>query len=164
MINFGIRGHARVGVHMLKFVQNLFNLNSALLQNAQAVTLYDEALALHGAKEYRKAFPLMKEAAELGNSQAQSVLGSMYLLGQGTKENGQEAERWLKQAVEVGFDDAVGLLGMAYATGKAGMKINIPLARELLAKAASKGDAQSAQMLEMIAKGEGRFGKRKARR
>ena len=107
---------------MLKFLQSLMQLNEVIVNKAKAVTIYDDALALHQAKNYQKAFPLMREAAELGNVQAMSVLGSMYLLGQGVAENGREAERWLKQAVAGGFEDATSILGMAYATGSAGIK------------------------------------------
>jgi TPR repeat protein len=142
---------------MLKFLQTLLSLNGALLAKARSTTIYDEALALHSAKEYKKALPLMKEAAELGSLESMSILGSMYLLGQGVAENGAEAERWLKQAVDGGFEGAVSVLGMAYATGQAGIKINIPLARQMLTQAAEKGDRQSARMLEMMDKGAGMF-------
>ena len=80
---------------MLKFIQQLIDLNSELLARARSATKYDEALALYEVKEYSKAFPLMKEAAELGGLPAMSILGSMYLLGRGVRENGTEAERWL---------------------------------------------------------------------
>ena len=142
---------------MLKFIQQLIDLNGVLMAKARSATVYDEALALHGAKEYSKAFPLMKEAAVLGSLPAMSILGSMYLLGKGVPENGVEAERWLKQAVDGGFEGAISVLGMAYATGSAGIRINIPLARQLLTRAAEKGDQQSARMLKMMDKGEGMF-------
>jgi TPR repeat protein len=81
----------------------------------------------------------------------------MYLLGRGVRENGAEAERWLKQAVEGGYEGAISILGMAYATGSAKIRVDIPLARQLLTQAAEKGDQQSARMLEMMAKGQGIF-------
>jgi len=142
---------------MLKFIQQLIDLNAALLAKARSATKYDEALALYEVKEYSKAFPVMKEAAELGSLPAMSILGSMYLLGRGVPENGAEAERWLKQAVEGGDEGAISILGMAYATGSAKIRVDIPLARQLLTQAAEKGDQQSARMLEMMAKGQGIF-------
>jgi TPR repeat protein len=142
---------------MLKFIQHLIDLNSTLLAKAKLATNYEEALALYEAKEYTKALPLMKEAAELGSLPAMSVLGSMYLLGRGTSENGVEAQRWLKKAVDGSFEGAISVLGMAYATGSAGIKINIPLASQILTLAAENGEQQSARMLEMMNKGEGMF-------
>src|SRR5258705_11859004 len=78
---------------MLKFIQQLIDLNSALVAKARSTTIYDEALALHEAKEYAKAFPLMQEAAGLGSLPAMSLLGSMYLLGRGTREDGVKAHQ-----------------------------------------------------------------------
>jgi TPR repeat protein len=149
---------------MLKFIQQLIDLNSALLSKARSATKYDEALALYQAKEYSKAFPVMKEAAELGSLPAMCILGSMYLLGRGARENGVEAERWLERAMDGGFEDAISVLGMAYATGSAKIRTDIPRARQMLAQAAEKGDEQSARMLEMMDKGQGMFrGLRKGR-
>jgi TPR repeat protein len=142
---------------MLKFIEQLLSLNNALLAKAKSATKYDEALAAYEAKEYSKAFPVMKEAAELGSLPAMSILGSMYLLGRGARENGVEAERWLKRAVDSGFEGAISVLGMAYATGSAKIRIDIPLARQLLTQAAEKGDQQSVRMLKMMDKGEGMF-------
>jgi uncharacterized protein len=146
---------------MLKFIQQLMEFNGALLTKARSTTIYDEALALYEAKEYSKALPLMREAAELGNLPAKSVLGSMYLLGRGVRENGVEAERLLQEAVEGGFEGAISVLGMAYATGSAGLRTDIPLARRMLTHAAEKGDHQSKRMLEMMDRGEGMFRKLK---
>lgn len=101
----------------------------------------------------------MREAAELGNTNAMSLYGSMFLLGQGVPENGKEAEIWLKRAVQNGDKNAVSLLGMAYATGKAGFIRDLKQGRELLSQAADAGDVQSARMLEMMDKKQGIFGR-----
>lgn len=146
---------------MLKIVQHLLDLSSAVLKKNQADELFDEALVYYQAKDYKKALPLMTEAAELGSLHAMSILGSMYLLGNGVSENGVEAERWLKLAVEGGYEDAVSVLGMAYATGKAGIKVNLRLAREMLMAAADNGDQQSVRMLDMMDNGKGMFRKSK---
>jgi TPR repeat protein len=103
----------------------------------------------------------MREASELGNPRAMSLLGTMYLMGQGVREDGVQAERWLKQAIEGGHDDAASVLGMAYATGKAGVKIDLDKAIPMLTEAADNGDEQSARMLGMIERGEGMFKKLK---
>lgn len=145
---------------MLKLIQNLISLNSVLIAKARSVIVYDEALALYEAEDYEGAFTLMKEAADLGSTQAMSILGSMFLLGRGVAENGKEAEAWLKRASEQGFDEATSILGMAYATGKAGIKPNITLAREMLKRVATT-DENAARMLEMIDKRQGMFRKLK---
>lgn len=52
---------------------------------------------------------------------------------------------------------AAAILGMAYATGKAGVKPNHKVARELLTQAAAEGDQKSAEMLDMMDKRKGIF-------
>lgn len=123
-----------------------------MLNKIRASQIYDEALSFHSAKEFLKALPFMQEASALGHPQAMSILGTMYLLGQGVKEDGRQAEFWLKKSIDAGS-----ILGMAYATGKAGVKIDFEKANSLLTKAAESGDHQSAKMLEMMHKGEGIF-------
>jgi len=142
---------------MLKFISNLINLNAALASKARSVMAYDEAMAFYRVKDHKQALPLMIEASELGNAQAMSILGSMYLMGQGVKEDGRQAVVWLQRSIDAGFEDAISVLGMAYATGKAGVKIDIPKAREMLSRCAENGDQQSARMLSMMDAGEGMF-------
>jgi uncharacterized protein len=142
---------------MLKLISNLLALNTALAGKVRSIQAFDEGLALHETSEFKTALPLMREASELGNTQAMSILGSMYLLGQGVREDGVQAEHWLKKAIEGGFEGAISVLGMAYATGKAGIKIDIEKATEMLTFAADRGDEQSVRMLSMIEKGEGMF-------
>jgi TPR repeat protein len=114
-------------------------------------------LAYIDAEEHRKAAPLLKEAAKLGNPDAMAVYGSALLLGAGVVENGLEAVKWLQMAIDLKQIGAASVLGMAYATGKAGVKPNYKLARELLTQAAAKGDQQSTEMLGMMNKRKGMF-------
>lgn len=150
---------------MLQLVKSLLEINSAMADKLRAANAYDAALALHGAKDFKKALPLMQESAMLGYPAAMCMLGSMYLLGQGVRENGSEAERWLVMAAEAGFEGAVSLLGMAYATGKAGVPVNRQKAREMLQACAARGEEQSARMLRLMDARKGIFatGKTKQR-
>lgn len=142
---------------MFKLISSLINLNVGLATKARSIMAYDEALAFYSAKDYKQAIPLMIEASELGNAQAMSMLGTMHLMGEGVKENGAEAVKWLQAAVDGGYEDALSVLGMAYATGKGGIKIDLPRAQKILAHCSEKGDQQSKKMLSMIENGEGMF-------
>ena len=150
---------ARTLLHckMLNFIKNLINLNAALASKARSLMAYDEAMVFYRAKDFKQALPLMTEASELGNAQAMSILGTMYLMGEGVKEEGLQAIVWLQRSIDAGFVDATSVLGMAYATGKAGVKIDIPKARKMLACSAENGDKQSARMLSMMDRGDGMF-------
>ena len=140
-----------------KLVSKLSSYFDTLQNKSRAVQLYDEALAYYGAKKYRNAFPVMREAAQLGDKNAMALLGSMYLLGQGTFENGDESLKWLHKAVDAGQTDAIGVLGMAYATGKGKVQRNRTLALDYLNQAAQLGDEKSIKMLDMIQKKQGMF-------
>lgn len=140
-----------------KLISKLGAYADSLQNKSRAIQLYDEALAHYSAKKYRNAFPVMREAAQLGDKNAMALLGSMYLLGQGTYENGEESLKWLHKAVDAGQTDAIGVLGMAYATGTGKVKRNMKLALGFLNKAAELGDQKSIKMLDMIQKKEGMF-------
>lgn len=128
-----------------------------LANKARSVMAYDEALAFYTAKKFKEALPLMIEAAELGNAQAMSILGTMYLMGQGVHEDGKQAVKWLQRSIDSGFEGAISVLGMAYATGKGGIAADIEKAQEMLGYCAEKGDEQSARMLSMMKNGDGMF-------
>lgn len=140
-----------------KLVSKLWSYAESLQNKTRAVQLYDEALAHYSSKKYRNAFPIMRESAQLGDKNAMAVLGSMYLLGQGTYENGEESLKWLHKAVDAGQTEAISVLGMAYATGKANVKRDKKLALEFLNKAAELGDQKSVKILAMMQKKEGVF-------
>jgi TPR repeat protein len=141
---------------MFKFLGNLI---AAVANKARSDVAFDEAMEFYDLKDYKQALPLLSEASELGNAEAMSLLGTMYLMGEGVKENGEKAEYWLQNSIEGGYEGAISVLGMAYATGAAGIKIDINKARELLSQSATQGDEQSVRMLSMIEKGEGMFKK-----
>jgi len=140
-----------------RLLSKLVAYAESLQNKSKAIQLYDVALAHYSSKKYRNAFPLMRESAQLGDKNAMAILGSMYLLGQGTYENGEESLKWLHKAVDAGQTDAIGVLGMAYATGVAKVKKDKKLALEFLNKAAELGDQKSVKMLSMMQKKEGMF-------
>ena len=140
-----------------RLLSKLVAYAKSLQNKSKAIQLYDVALAHYSSKKYRNAFPLMRESAQLGDKNAMAILGSMYLLGQGTYENGEESIKWLHKAVDAGQTDAIGVLGMAYATGVAKVKKDKKLALEFLNKAAELGDQKSVKMLSMMQKKEGMF-------
>lgn len=133
-----------------QFLATVLNALGGAAKQVRAVQAYDQGIALHSARAYRKALPLIREAAEAHHLDAMAILGAMLLLGQGCREDGKEAVQWLAQAAESDHLGAVGLLGMAYVTGKAGAPIDMLRGRALLESAAERGDEQSRKMLLMI--------------
>jgi TPR repeat protein len=145
---------------MWGFLKKIIDKNGRKLDEFRATSAYDEALNFHNEKDYKKALPKMLEAAVLGHPPAMCLLGSMYLLGQGVKEDGEHAVEWLLKSIDKGYFEASSVLGMAYVTGKAGVKIQRDYGIKLLKDAAESGDTQAQQMLALISKGEGIFAKK----
>ena len=76
---------------MLDFIKSLVGLNTVLLAKVGAEKAYHDAVALRKDKKYAEAFPLLLQAAEAGQVMAMTMLGSAYLVGEGTKVDGQAA-------------------------------------------------------------------------
>lgn len=150
---------------MFQLLKSLLGLNAVLAAKLKGQQLYEEGTALRDAGKLKEGYLLILQSAELGNKSAMAILGSIYLLGEGTKENGPEAVRWLEKSIEFGYEDSISLLGMALVTGKAGVKQDLERGRKLLVHAAAQGDEQSARMLDAMDKGMGMFKglKRKAK-
>jgi TPR repeat protein len=69
-----------------------------------------------------KALQLYKKAAKVGAPGSWVNVYHMYLLGEGTREDGREALRWLRDGVEHGDCDSLYYLGNAYAQGDLGLE------------------------------------------
>jgi hypothetical protein len=78
---------------------------------------YEYGLAAYQARDYQKAFRLLKPLAEQGHATAQSNPGMMYDKGDGVPQDAAKALFWLTRAAEQG--DAAGQydLGSLYEYG-----------------------------------------------
>ncbi len=65
-----------------------------------------------------RAVSYFRQAAEAGNTNAQTMLGFMYLMGRGVGKNGPEAVKWLQKAADQNSVPALTLLADMYATGQ----------------------------------------------
>lgn len=68
-------------------------------------------------QQYDKAFPLLKQSAELGNSEAQYNLGYFYQAGVVVEKNQKASIEWYLKSANQGFNDALYQLMMAYGNG-----------------------------------------------
>lgn len=93
-------------------------------------------------KNYKKAFPLLLEAAYLGDAHCQNLAGYCYDLGLGIHKDRDWAFYWYKYAAE--NDDIEGLYNLAlFYSKKEGGKLNEKKAFFLYKRAAERGDAPS---------------------
>jgi len=80
-------------------------------------TDFEKGRAAYQAKDYKKAFDILKPLAEEGNSQAQVTLGIMYDYGHGVKRNPGEALKWYIKAAEQGIPVVQHDVGVKYFQG-----------------------------------------------
>ncbi|MBS1224593.1 MAG: putative repeat protein, partial [Proteobacteria bacterium] len=66
--------------------------------------------------DYIKAFEEYMQWAKQGDPRAQTMIGQMYLRGQGVGQNARSAIEWFRKAAVQGNTDAQLQLGMLYAT------------------------------------------------
>lgn len=70
-------------------------------------------------KDYAAAFKHLEPLAAAGNARAQSLVGWMYLAGQGAPRDDKEALTWTRKAAEQGEGSAQYRLGWMYLNGRA---------------------------------------------
>ena len=103
----------------------------------------EEGFAATQKGDYKKATPLLKEAATQGNAMAQVLLGLMYKNGKGLKQNTKEAVNSFRIAAKQGDADGQYNLGVMYDRGL-GVKQDYKEAAKCYQLAAEQGvtDAQ----------------------
>ncbi len=79
---------------------------------------YQAGVAAYSRGDYATALQEFKSLAELGNSNAQFMLGRMYRQGQGVPQDYAEAVKWYRKAAEQGHAEAQFQLGAIFAATK----------------------------------------------
>lgn len=69
------------------------------------------------AEQYQEAFRLLTAEAKGGDSEAQYLLGTLYLDGLGVKQSAKNAVVWLKKAIDKRHPMAAHMLGKLYMSG-----------------------------------------------
>src|SRR5262249_4294913 len=90
-------------------------------------------------KNYRKAFPLLMEAATAGHVHCMNLVGYCYDCGLGVEKDERAAISWYERAAE--FDHPVALYNLALSYDRAeGVEADAVKAVALYRKAAERGD------------------------
>ena len=108
-----------------------------------------EGLAETSEKEVANIIQSFIKHAEQGNAEVQNLLGEMYFLGKGVKQDYQKAAEWYRKAAEQGRANSQYNLGFMYENGQ-GVKQDFQeaakwyrLAAKWYRKAAEQGRANS---------------------
>ncbi len=115
-------------------------------QEAEAAALFAQGNAYYmgenGTPDPEKAAELFRQAAELGNADAQNSLGYMYLHGKGVPGDAAKAEELFLQAADQGHKDALFNLGTVYRDG-VNAEPDLTKAEEMFRRAADMGDTEA---------------------
>lgn len=126
------------------FMLTLLLCTAASAQNAEQ--LYNEGKTLYDAKDYAKAFPKLKAAAEKGHKKAQYRLGRCYDKGNGTAENDEEAFKWYSKSAAQNYGKALYHVGKCYKDGE-GVDKDHQKAFEYFTKASRQDNAEAKYQL-----------------
>ncbi len=89
--------------------------------------------------EIEKALPLIKQAAELHNAEAQYNLGYCYQTGTGVEQDLQKAIEWYSKSADKEFNDGLYQMMMAYGNGT-GVEQDFGKAFDYALKCAENGE------------------------
>jgi uncharacterized protein len=99
----------------------LLVLTFLLLFSGSFVVFADDlqdGLDAYNRKDYETAYKLFLPLAEHGDAEAQSVLGTMYVEGQGVPQDYKEAIKWYRLSAEQGLALGQYNLGSMYGNGQ----------------------------------------------
>ncbi len=102
-------------------------------------------------EDYQEAAKWYRLAAELGNYEAQFLLGRIYEVGEGVPQDYQEAVKWYRLAAAPGYADAQYNLGMMYLNGE-GVAKDYVHAHMWFNIAARTGNKDAIKYREIVAK------------
>jgi uncharacterized protein len=77
----------------------------------------EDGEAAYQREDYATAYRLLRPLADQGNAEAQDMLGTMYVVGEGVPKNYSEAVKWYRRAADQGNADAQSHLGLMYHNG-----------------------------------------------
>jgi TPR repeat protein len=100
----------------------------------------EDGVVAYGRGDYATALRLIRPLADQGNPSAQAMLGLMYALGRGVKQDSAAALTWYRKAADQGFASAQSDLGSMYDQGF-GVKQDYAAALTWYRKAADQGFA-----------------------
>jgi len=91
---------------------------AADFDQVQALADFESGTKAYYSKDYKTAIQLLLPLAELGLSQAQQYLGSMYSHGWGVLENNKTSLKWWTLSAKQGNWHAQGVVANHYITGE----------------------------------------------
>lgn len=108
------------------------------MQNEEITKLIAEGKEAISNKEFQQAAALFRQAAELGDPEAQYNLGLLYMEGNGLKKDEKIAAGWIQKAADQGHNEALRKLAWCYLYGR-GVRQSLAQSVKLSQKASGAG-------------------------
>lgn len=103
------------------------------------------------AEDAVKKFQKMLADAEAGDAEAQFQVAWLFLNGEGTAPNPEEAAKWYRKAADQGHTKAQVAMGWAFLSGTMGLSQDEAEAKKWCLKAAEQNDARGQHALGLMA-------------
>ena len=97
------------------------------------------------AKNPAEAAKALRKAGDLGNAQAQAMLGDLYHRGEGVAKSDKDALTWYKKAVAQGYTPAMATVGAMYEKGE-GVPVDKAKAYTYFTLAVAKATGKEAEV------------------
>lgn len=136
---------------MKNFVRMIVALATvlALTLHGSAMAGFVEGATAYNNRNYAVAYKEILPLAKAGNADAQHLLGLMYYMGRGVKQDYKQALAWHRKAGLQGKADAQYVVGAMYYTGNAVIQDHRQ-AVQWFRMAAEQGHAQAQQVLGLM--------------
>ncbi len=134
---------------MFKWIYTLLSTIPLIGCGDSVQDIYNVGINAYSNKNYQEAEKWMRQAAEQGHIDGQTIYGTMHLFGYGVKQNREKAEYWLMKSATAGNRDAQSIIGMMYYNGM-GAPRDMPKAVKWLTVAADNGDKEAKRMLSIV--------------
>jgi len=117
-----------------------------LFTNAWGLTNYERCVEAYENKDFTNAYNICKE---VGEPNAQYIIGEMYYYGLGVKEDYAEAAIWFRKAAEQGNPESQFVIGKMYYYG-VGVKEDHAEAAIWFRKAAKQGHVRARVLRDIM--------------
>jgi TPR repeat protein len=112
-------------------------------------SFYEKGFSAYKEKKYKEAVSWYEKAADRGHVYAWTILGAMYLTGDGVPRNYEKAYYWSEKAAVKGVAEAQNNLGVLYQHG-AGVSQNYDTAKYWYQQALENGYSKASEQIVNI--------------
>ena len=141
-------GHIPIQILLRRFAITAGCLG--LLCSAALAGTFEDGDTAYWRHDYAQALQILRPIADQGDTNAQVVIGAMYLNGFGVEKNGGEAIRWFLRSAGNGNPKAQAMLAHLYFSGGAGVRRDLAVSAAWDRRAADQGYAAAQYSLATL--------------